>query len=41
MALAQGLIDNESVRLLDLTSNQLGSKGVILLCEAIKGNQIM
>lgn len=39
MALAQGLIDNTTVRLLDLSSNQLGSKGVMLLCESLKGNK--
>ena len=41
MALAQGLIDNTTVKLLDLTGNQLGSKGVMLLCEALKGNRTM
>lgn len=41
MALAQGLIDNTTVRLLDLSCNQLGSKGVMLLCEAFKGNKTL
>jgi len=41
MALAQGLIDNTTVRLLDLSCNQLGSKGVMLLCEALKGNKTL
>ena len=41
MALAQGLIDNTAVKLLDLSCNQLGSKGVMLLCEALKGNKNM
>ena len=39
MALAQGLIDNTSVKVLDLSCNQLGSKGVMLLCESLKGNK--
>ena len=39
MALAQGLIDNSSLRLLDLTNNQIGSKGTMLICEALKGNK--
>ena len=39
MALAQGLIDNTTVKVLDLSCNQLGSKGVMLLCEALKGNK--
>lgn len=33
------MIDNTSVRLLDLSGNQLGSKGVMLLCESLKGNR--
>ena len=39
MALAQGLIDNTTVKVLDLSCNQLGSKGDMLLCEALKGNK--
>ena len=39
MALAQGLIDNTTIKVLDLSCNQLGSKGVMLLCEALKGNK--
>ena len=41
MALAQGLIDNTTVRMLDLSCNQLGSKGVQLICESIKGNKTL
>jgi len=41
MALAQALIENTTVRLLDLSCNQLGSKGVMLLCESLKGNKTL
>ena len=41
MSLAQALIDNTSVKLLDLSCNQLGSKGVMLLCESLKGNHTL
>jgi Ran GTPase-activating protein (RanGAP) involved in mRNA processing and transport len=41
MSIAQGLIDNTSLRLLDLSSNRVGSKGVMLLCEALKGNSTL
>lgn len=41
MSLSQGLIDNRVLRLLDLGGNQIGSKGTILLCEAIKGNSCL
>jgi hypothetical protein len=33
------LIENTSLKLLDLSSNRLGSKGTMLLCEALKGNK--
>ena len=41
MSLAQGLVDNNSLKLLDLNYNRLGSKGTILLCEAFKSNKVL
>lgn len=36
MALAQGLICNQTLKLLNLSYNQIGNKGAILICEALK-----
>ena len=41
MSLAQGLVDNTSLKLINLNYNRLGSKGVILLCEAFKSNRTL
>ena len=38
MSLASGLVDNSSLRLLNLSFNKLGSKGVMLICESLRSN---
>lgn len=41
MPLAQALVSNSSLALLDLTGNQLGSAGIKLLVEAIKDHKAL
>jgi len=39
--LAQGLCLNKSIKILDLSRNQIMSKGVTLIAEALSGNLII
>lgn len=41
MVLAQGLCQNKTVRILDLSRNQLGHKGVKLIVEALNGSPML